>query len=90
MGDFEALMRSLLGNETTAIDWDKSFLRDRGLASRALLIGSSLDLQPLVDAGPAVEVATEGDNGFRHRVQADAAVEAATHRRKRSIHTALL
>lgn len=81
VGDFEALIRFLLVTGTMAIERYKSVLREWGLADRTLPMGISLDLQPLVDAGPAVEMATECDNRFRHKVQADVTVEAPIRRR---------
>lgn len=33
-------------------------------------------MQPLIDAGPAVEVAAESDDRFMRKVQTDIAVEA--------------
>ena len=43
----------------------------------SVLIGckrSALDMEPLVDAGPAIEVATEGDHRFKSKVKANVAI----------------
>lgn len=55
-------------------------MRDFGLADWALgkLIGGerrALDVKPLVDARPAIEVPTEGDYRVICKVQADIAIE---------------
>lgn len=72
-----------------AVERHERVRRDRGLAHgagtpprRARVAVASVvvaaGVQPLVDAGPAVEVAAEGDHRLRGEIQADVAVEAAT------------
>lgn len=70
MGD---VLRRLRGC-AAAVEGDEGGLGKRRLANRAGLLGG----EPLVDAWPAVEVATEGDNRVLAEIQADVAVEAAT------------
>jgi len=64
------------GGATTAVEGDELPLLDDGLADGALL-GVRVDVEPLVEAGPAEEVAAEGDHGVLRQVQADVALEAA-------------
>ena len=66
---------------TATIEGHKGVLGERGLADRALLNCATLDLQPSVDARPAVEVTTESNNRINGKVQADVAVKAPTGRR---------
>lgn len=73
--DVKALMCTLR-TVSTAIEGDKGVLGERCLADGALLDRGTLDLQPPVDAWPAVEVTTEGYDGIDRKVQADVAVEA--------------
>jgi hypothetical protein len=60
---------------TTAVQRDELALLDDGLADGALL-GVRVDVEPLVEAGPAEEVAAEGDHGVLRQVEADVALEA--------------
>lgn len=64
------------GGATTAVEGDELPFLDDGLADRTLL-RVRVDMEPLVEAGPAEEVATEGDHGVLRQVQADVALEAA-------------
>jgi hypothetical protein len=64
------------GGATAAVEGDELPLLDDGLADGALL-GVRVDVEPLVEAGPAEEVAAEGDHGVLRQVQADVALEAA-------------
>lgn len=64
-----------------AIERDEAPREERGLAHRALPRGSAVVLlQPLVDAGPAVEVAAEGHHRIGSEVEADVAVKATAAR----------
>jgi hypothetical protein len=60
----------------SAVKRNERFLRDNGLTNGAL---AGVDIgvaEPFVDAGPAVEVATESHHRLGRKVQADVAVEA--------------
>lgn len=71
----------LAGAVAAAVEGDEGGLGDGGLADGALLGALSLEMQPFVDAGPAEEVAAEGDHRLRRVLQADVAVESARRRR---------
>lgn len=67
---------------TVAVEGDHCFVGDFGFANGAfwVVVGrerGALVVDPLVDAGPAVEVAAEGYDRVRCKLQADVAVEAA-------------
>jgi len=64
------------GVAATAVEGDELPLLNEGLADGALL-GVRVDVEPLVEAGPAEEVAAESDHGILRQVQADVALEAA-------------
>uniref|UniRef100_J3L4F1 Uncharacterized protein n=1 Tax=Oryza brachyantha TaxID=4533 RepID=J3L4F1_ORYBR len=63
------------GGLATAIERDKLLLLEDGLADGALM-GVRVDMEPLVEARPAEEVAAEGDDGVLGQLQADVALEA--------------
>lgn len=73
--DVDVLMGAL-GDVSSSVERDQSILGEGCLADRAVLRGCGLDLQPLVDAWPAVQVAAEGNHWIHGEVQADVAVEA--------------
>ena len=62
---------------TLSIYRDEALNRDAGMAHRAFELVTRL-LEPVVDAGPAVEVSTTRENGLFGHIEANAAVEAGT------------
>lgn len=64
------------GVAATAVERDELPLLDDGLADEAIL-GVRVDVEPLVEVGPAEEVVVEGDHWILRQVQTDVALEAA-------------
>lgn len=82
--DFQMRSRGAFGNMigswgsvTSTIKRDNGGLREVCLADRTLLGTRILVIYPLVNAWPAIKVATERDNGVLSVIQADVAIEAA-------------
>ncbi|KAJ6846498.1 E3 ubiquitin-protein ligase RMA3-like [Iris pallida] len=79
--DFDALLGALPA-VPTAVKRNQGVLGEGCLADWALLCRRAINLQPLVDARPAVEVAAEGNHRIHGKVQADIAFEAPTGRHR--------
>lgn len=62
----EGLVGGGFGAVTSAVEGDEGVLGEGGFADGAVLggVGGVVHFEPFVDAGPAVEVAAESDDGI--------------------------